>query len=102
MGSQHAIRFGIDDQLRHGALLTAANRMFERPEGGLENGHLMSCSHCLLFGEPHRADGRLAENSGWDGVIIHGLGLTTKLGLRKGHRFANGHRRELPAACHVA
>ena len=101
MCPQHAIRLGIDDQFHHGALFTAAHRVLQRPEGRLKNRHLVSGGHCFLFCQPHRANGRLAEHSGRDGMVIHGLGLTTKLGLRKGHRLANGHRCQFPSTGHI-
>ena len=61
----------------------------------------MSGGHCLLFCQSHRANGWLTEHRGRDGVVIHHLGLAAKLGLRKGHCLADGHRRQFPATGHI-
>ena len=101
MNAQNFLAFICDDQFHVGPLITARQGVFHRPEPTFVNIHLAVILYGLLFGQPNRSKGRLAEHSRCHIVVADLARPAPKQAVCEGVPFCNRHRCQIYSVSNV-
>ena len=102
VGAENAAARTVDDQLDQGALLVVRQRQLERPEAAPVDVDVAVLGPGLLLGQADSAQGRLAENGGGDGFVVHRGRFAPIQGPAQAHRLVDRDRGQVQTVRHVA